>query len=154
MLVKSTWDHIWPKTESMAYCALLWHYSGHKAHNTLPASRVFNSMSEQPVHTKPHCFRIFSPYMPLSDMDFSLEIPFTLSGELNHSDVIPPCMGHFEIKDLLISADPEQLIRLDFSPSRPEERQFHIFCKPEKVLVLNSHAILPDCRFLMQGRSC
>lgn len=107
MLVKSTWDHIWPKTESMAYCALLWHYSGRKSHNTLPACRVFNSMSEQPVYTRPRCFKIFYPHMPLSGMDFSPVIPFTLSGELNQSDMIPPCMGNFEIKDLLISTDPE-----------------------------------------------
>lgn len=44
--------------ESMAYCILLWHFSGHKAHNALPASRVFSSMSEESRYTKFH-FKTF-----------------------------------------------------------------------------------------------
>lgn len=81
IVVKSTWDHIWPKTESMAYCILLWHSSGHKAHNALPASRVFSSVSEEPIYTKPH-FKIFPLCMPLLGVDLSPGISFISSEEL------------------------------------------------------------------------
>lgn len=91
----------------MAEGALLGHYCGHEVHNALPAPRVSSSMSEHSVYTKPHYFKPLCPHGPLSGVDFSPRIAFALSGKLNHSDMVPPCTGHGEIKDLLISTDPE-----------------------------------------------
>lgn len=105
--MKSTWDHVWPKAESVAEGALLGHYCGHEAHNALPAPRVSSSRSEHPIHTKPHYFKPFFPHGPLSGGDFSPRIAFTSSAKLNHNYMVPPCMDHGEIKDLPISADPE-----------------------------------------------
>lgn len=46
--------------------------------------------------------------MPLLGADLSPGIYFISSGELNHSDIIPPLMNHFEVKDLSIATDLEE----------------------------------------------
>lgn len=63
-------------------------------------------MSEEPIHTKLH-FKIFPAHMPLLGVELSPGISFISSGELNHSGMIPSLVSNFEVKDLLISTDPE-----------------------------------------------
>lgn len=67
----------------------------------------FFSVLCQSSQYTPNYFKIFSPHVPLPGVDFSPGIAFTSSGELNHSDMVPPCRGDFEIKDLSIPTDPE-----------------------------------------------